>query len=81
MMMQILPTLFLGSLILGTSEISWNRVKDSRRCRPLRTQRILPRPLFFAEIQNYRLVENYLHYWIDRPLYHDSSLRGKNSYM
>ncbi len=81
MMMQILPTLFLGSLILGTSEISWNRVEDSRRCRPLRTQRILPRPLFFAEIQNYRLVENYLHYWIDRPLYHDSSLRGKNSYM
>lgn len=34
-------------------------------------------PKIFAEIQNYRLVENYLYHfmWIDRPLFHDSGLR------
>jgi hypothetical protein len=41
---------------------------------------VLPQPLFYAEYQSYRLVENYLHYWIDRPLFHDSSLREGKSY-
>lgn len=43
-------------------------------------ERVSDRPRFYAEIQSYRLVENYLHYWIDRPLFHDSSLRDGQSY-
>lgn len=46
--------------------------------------RVLPRTHVFAEtITHYGLFQNYLHYWIDRPLFWDRSLRpepGKFSY-
>ncbi|MBE6358349.1 MAG: LamG domain-containing protein [Lentisphaerae bacterium] len=43
-------------------------------------ERNVPQTLMYAEIQSYLLVENYLHYFSERPLFHDSSLRGKGQY-
>ncbi|MCK9304257.1 MAG: LamG domain-containing protein [Bacteroidales bacterium] len=43
-------------------------------------ERVIKQPLFYPEIQNSRLVENYLHYFIDRPLFHDSRLRENESF-
>lgn len=59
--------------------ISYNRHEEVSSFRTKR-ERVLNLPLFYAEYQSYRLAENYLHYWIDRPLFHDSSLRDKQSY-
>ncbi len=54
-------------------------VKDHDDVRMIR-KRSVPQTLLFAEIQSYLLVENYLHYFSERPLFHDSSMRGKGSY-
>ena len=80
--MEVWKMALMLSLLAGSvygAEITYNRQEDIPSFRTQR-QRVLDRPLFYAEIQSYRLVENYLHYWIDRPLFHDSGLRGKQSY-
>ena len=70
--------LFLVESVCGT-EITYHRHEKVSPFLTMR-ERVVKRPLFYAEIQSYRLVENYLHYWMDRPLFHDSGLRGDQSY-
>jgi len=74
----LLSAVFFG-LSLHGAELMYNRQEEKPTFQTMR-QRMLPQPLFYAEYQSYRLVENYLHYWIDRPLFHDSSLREGKSY-
>ncbi len=73
-----LLALFLGGSLYG-ADLAYNRQEEIAPFKTMR-QRVLDQPRFYAEIQSYRLVENYLHYWIDRPLFHDSDLRGEQSY-
>ena len=51
-------------------------VSDSGNENAFVRERNVPQTLMYAEIQSYLLVENYLHYFSERPLFHDSSLRG-----
>ncbi len=66
--------------VLPASELQFKRQEERPGFKVLRQTRATEKPYMLAEIQSYRLTENYLHYWIDRPLFHDSSLRGEKSY-
>ena len=55
-------------------------VSDSGNENTFIRKRNVEQTLLYAEIQSYLLVENYLHYFSERPLFHDSSLRNTGSY-
>jgi hypothetical protein len=74
----LLSVVFFG-IVLHGADIMYSRQEEKPMFKAMR-HRVLPQPLFYAEYQSYRLVENYLHYWIDRPLFHDSELREGKSY-
>lgn len=79
MFKKIVLSVMLAAGTLCGAEISYKRQVETPSFQQLR-QRVLDKPRFYAEIQSYRLVENYLHYWMDRPLFHDSGLRTGPSY-
>jgi hypothetical protein len=62
-----------------SAELNYSRSEERPDFNVLRN-RTAEKAYLFAQIQSYRLVENYLHYWIDRPLFHDSGLRKGQSY-
>lgn len=72
--------LLMCSCHVQTADLQYSRYEEKPNFKVLRQKRATKQPYFFAQIQSYRIVENYLHYWIDRPLFHDSSLRNKQSY-
>ncbi len=76
---KVVFLVMLTASALYGAEISYERQTEMPSFLALR-QRAWDKPRFYAEIQSYRLVENYLHYWMDRPLFHDSSLRAGSSY-
>ena len=73
-------TLFLAAAAFGGGLPVRRTVTEGGDTSAVIRKRNVPRTLMFAEIQSYLLVENYLHYFSERPLFHDSSLRGAGSY-
>lgn len=75
-------TFFALFMFAGAGAGITSAVKNEISHFPARTirQRKIPKTLLYAEIQSYLLVENYLHFWLDRPLFHDSSMRGAGAY-
>ena len=68
-----------GLAIEGSAErpaMAFERTEDFTPVTLGARPRAAERPLFFAEfLGKYGMFQNYLHYWIDRPLYWDRAMR------
>ena len=66
----------IASALADVSPIAFRRYEDFSPVTVGRRKRVAKDTLFFAEFQvKYGMYQNYLHYWIDRPLFWDRSLR------
>ena len=60
----------------GTSGIAFTRMEDFTPVRVGPRRRLAKETMLFAEFQvKYGMYQNYLHYWIDRPLFWDRATR------
>lgn len=65
-----------ASITVIASELQYTTQKDDFRLQPLPRVKVVEKTLVFPRSQlKYGLFQNYLHWWIDRPLFFDRELR------
>ncbi len=74
-MLRYIALILLTGTMLGAAEIRFERTEQTSDMKIGARKRVTPYTMIYARIQPYTLYENYLHEWIDRPLFLDSSLR------
>lgn len=73
---KIVLLLSAGCLDAAQADVPFRRVEDFTPVTVGPRRRVAERTMLYAEFQvKYGMYQNYLHGWIDRPLYSDRSLR------
>jgi laminin G domain protein len=77
-------TLFAGLLLVtlcgcnsvAEPKITYQRSADTASLKIGKRHRVVKTPMIYGRIQPYDLYNNYLHQWIDRPLFHNRQWRN-----